>query len=97
MRLLCSIIRILISHVDRLRNHFPMRGRVAPQFVRHDLPRFLTMASQWPLEKTHCIITITLGLKIHIYCIATLIDCPPKVMLLAIDLHKYFVNVEVSP
>ncbi len=46
MRLLCPIILILLSTVDRLRHHLPMRYSIAAQLISHDLPGFAAMATQ---------------------------------------------------
>ena len=43
MRLLCPIILILLSTVDRLRNQLPMGDSIAAQFICHDLPGFAAM------------------------------------------------------
>jgi hypothetical protein len=71
-----------------------MRYAITTQFVSHDLPGFLTMASQQTPEEALCSSPITLCLKVHINHFAILIDCPPEVMLLAIDLYEDFVNEE---
>ena len=44
MGLLCPIILILLSTVDRFRNQLPMSNTIAAQFVSHDLPGFTAMA-----------------------------------------------------
>jgi hypothetical protein len=46
MRLLCSIILILLSAVDRFWDQFALSNAIAAQFVGNDLPRLAAMASQ---------------------------------------------------
>jgi len=48
---------------------------------------------QWLEEALRCN-TITLGLKINIYYLTIFVDCSPQIMLLAIDLHEDFIDVE---
>jgi len=45
MGLLCPIILILLSAMDRLRNQFLMSNAIAAQFFGYDLPRLVAMAS----------------------------------------------------
>jgi len=46
------------------------------------------------LEEPFSCCAITLALQVHIDHFAILIHCPPKVMLLAIDLDEDFIDVE---
>jgi len=43
VRLLCPIIFILLSAVDRLRDQFTMGNSVASQLIRHDLSELPSM------------------------------------------------------
>lgn len=52
------------------------------------------MASQQTLEEAFSRSTISFGLKIHIYHFTILVHGSPKVRLLAIDLHKHFIDEE---
>ena len=45
MRLLCSIVLIPLSTVDRLGDQLPMRYTIAPQFLRNYLPGIPAMVS----------------------------------------------------
>ena len=87
MRLLCPVILILLRTVNRLGYQLTMSDTIASQLIGHDLSRFMTMASQKPLEEALCSRTISTGLKIHIHHIAILIHCSPQIVPLAIDLN----------
>ena len=52
------------------------------------------MAPQQPLEESLRSCTISLGLEIHINDFAILIHRSPDVVLLAINLHENFINLE---
>jgi hypothetical protein len=94
MRLLSPIILILFSAVYRLGNQLPMSNAITPQLVRHDLPGFSSMASYQTLEEPLSRNAITLCLQKDINHFAVLINCPPQVMLFAVDFDKDFVDVE---
>ena len=66
MRLLCSIILILLSAVDRVRNQFPMSNTIAAQLVSHDLPRLTTVTPYQTVEEVLSRNPIPLGLEINI-------------------------------
>ena len=38
MGLLCSIVRIPVIYIDRIRNQFPVSNAITAQLIRHDLP-----------------------------------------------------------
>ena len=46
MGLLCSIILVLLSAVNRVGNQLTMRDSITTQFVGNDLPGLAAMASQ---------------------------------------------------
>ena len=46
MELLCSIILVLLSAVDRFWDQLPMGNTITPQFVDNDLPGLAAMAAQ---------------------------------------------------
>ena len=71
-----------------------MSDTIASQFIRHDLPGFTSTRPQQALEEAFRSLTIPFALKIHINHFTILIHNPPEVVLLAIDLHEYFVDVE---
>jgi hypothetical protein len=80
--------------MNRFRDNLTVGYWIATQFVRNNLPQFTTMTSQYPFEKAFCRCSISKGLQEYIYHLAVLINCPPEVMLLTVDLHKYFIDVE---
>ena len=94
MRLLCSIIFILFSTVDRLGNQFSVRNTVTTEFVCYDFSRLPTMRLEQPFEKTLCCSTIALGLEKYINHFSILINCSPQIVLLLSYFHKYFINIE---
>lgn len=67
---------------------------VATRFVRHNLPGFTAMISQYTPEEPLCSRAIPLCLKIHIDDVTILFHSSPQVAPLAVDLHEDFVNVE---
>ncbi len=71
-----------------------MSNAITSQFISHDLSGFATVTSQQTLEKPFSRSTVTLCLQVHINHVPVLIYGPPKIMLLAIDFHEDFVNVE---
>ena len=71
-----------------------MRNTITTQLVSHDLPGLAAMASQQPFEEAFRRRTITPGLEKDINDIAILIHSPPEVVLLAVDPHEDFVDVE---
>jgi hypothetical protein len=94
MRLLCSVILILLSAVNRLGDQLKMCNSIALQLIRHDLSGFAVMVPQQASEKAFSRSPIPFGLKIHINDFSILIDRSPQVLLLAIDLHEDFIDVE---
>ena len=80
--------------LNRSWDNLPVGYWIATQFIRHDLPRLPAMSpEQTPEEPLRCS-AIPLGLKIHINDIAILINSPPEIMLLAVDLYKDLIKVE---
>ena len=71
-----------------------MRDAITSQLIGHYFPGFPFMIFQQALEKTLCCLAITPPLKKHVNHLTILIDCTPKVVLLALDLHKYFIDEE---
>jgi len=94
MGLLDSIVGILVIHMITLRVHFPAGNTIATQFVGHDHPTLTIVVSYEPPEEALGSRTISASLKEHINYIPVLIDRPPQIVLLAIDLHEDFINVE---
>jgi hypothetical protein len=52
------------------------------------------MNLQQPLEKTFCSLAITPVLEKHVNHLTILIDCTPKIVLPALDLHKDLIDEE---
>ncbi|MFT6958023.1 MAG: hypothetical protein ACJAYC_003039 [Halieaceae bacterium] len=80
--------------MDRLWNQLAVRHSITSQLIRHNFPGLPSMTPYQPLEKPPCRSTITSSLEKNIYNFAILVNRSPQVMLLAIDLHKDFVDVE---
>ena len=94
MRLLCTIIGVLIGDMDRFGYHFPVSYTVTSQFIRHDLSGFALVTLYQPPEEALSSSPIPFGLKIYIDDLTILVHGPPQIVLLAVDLHKNFINVE---
>ena len=71
-----------------------MHDRITAQFFCHDLCRIVAVSHQQSLEEPISHSSSRIFLQIHINNLTILTDCPPKIMLLAIDLHEYFSDVE---
>ena len=80
--------------MDNLRDQLPVSYSITAQLVSLDLSGFTAIISQQPPEKSLRSGTITLCLEKYINNFAILVNSPPQVMLLAIDLHKDFIDVE---
>ena len=94
MGLLSPIVGILAGVMNGIRNYFPVRHSIAPQFICHDLSGFTSMAPYQSLEEALGRSPIPASLQIYIYYLAVLVNCAPEVMLLAIDLDEDFIDVE---
>jgi hypothetical protein len=94
MRLLCPVILILLSTVNRIGHHFPLGYEVATQLIRHDLPWLSATGSHQPPEEALCCCTISPSLQKYINHFAILINSPPQVMPLAVYLDEDIVDVE---
>jgi hypothetical protein len=64
------------------------------QLIGHDLPGFTAIGSDQTLEEAFSSGTISLCLEINVNYFSVLIDRPPQVVLLSIDLYEHFINVE---
>jgi len=67
---------------------------VASQLVRHDLSGLATTTPYKPFKEAFCGCAISASLQINIYHFSILINSPPQILLLAIDLHENLINVE---
>ena len=64
--LLCPIVRVLLSAVDRVGNQLPMGNAITTQFIRHDFPEFVVIIPQQASKETLRSSTIPFSLQIHI-------------------------------
>lgn len=71
-----------------------MRNTIASQLVCNDLPGFSAMPAQQTFEESPCGGPIPASLRKHVDYLTILTDGAPEVMLFAIDLREYFINVE---
>jgi hypothetical protein len=94
MWLLRSIVRILRRIVDDLGHQFPMGDTITAQFIGHDLSGLTAMWPEQPPEEAFGCSAISLGLEIYINDFTVLIYSAPKIVLLAIYLYEYFINVK---
>ena len=79
------------------RHDFSFRRAVALELIRDDHARHvLKTLQQLAEESLRCFLT-SLTLHQNIKDIAILIDGPPQIMLLALDLQKHFIQVPFSP
>ena len=71
-----------------------MCDTITSQLIGHNFSGLPLVILQQALEKTLCSLAITPLLKKHVNHLTILIDCTPKIVLLALDLHKYFIDEE---
>ena len=71
-----------------------MSNTITAQFIRHDLPGFAAIIPYQPFEEALSRSSVPLSLKADINHLAILINSAPQVVLLTIDLHEHFVEVE---
>jgi len=77
MRLLCPVILILLSTVNRAGHHFPLGYGVTTQLIRHDLPWLSATGSHQLPEEALCCCTISPGLQKYINNFSILINGSP--------------------
>jgi hypothetical protein len=94
MRLLRPIILTLFGTVNGLGHKLTMCNAVAAQLVSHNLPGFAAMCPEQAPEEPFRSGAIPFRLEIHINYFAILVNCPPKIVLLAVDFDEDFVDVE---
>jgi hypothetical protein len=92
MRKFRTVIGILRCVMNRIGNEFTVGDPVATQLVCHYLPWFITMCPQQSFEKVLSSLAIPTSLEKHIDHLTVLIDCTPEIVLLTMDLHKYYIN-----
>ena len=69
-----------------------MSGAIASRLVSHDLPGLTAVISQSPLEEPLCCSVIPLRFEKYIHHVTVLVDGPPQIMLLTIDLDENLVD-----
>jgi hypothetical protein len=90
MRKFGSVIGILLSIVPDIWGYRTMRYSIAAQFVCNNLPGH-TAGPKKTSKETFGGLSIPSFLQININNLAILINCTPKVVLLAVDLHENLV------
>jgi hypothetical protein len=93
MRVFSSIIGTLIHQVKRLRHQLLVGHRIAAQLVRDNLSGPTVMRLQQAPEEAFRRLSIAPGLQINICNVAILVDRPPKIVLLAVDLYEHLVDI----
>ena len=78
----------------RFWDHFAMSHAIALQLVSHDLPGLGTMAGYQTVKESFSCGPISLDLQIYVNNFTILIYSPPQIMLFAIDLNEYYIDVE---
>jgi hypothetical protein len=94
MGLLGPVVGILGIIMNNSGHQLTTSNAIAAQFICHNLSRLIAMTAQQPLEEALRGCAVPTSLEKHINDFTILIDCSPKVMLLAIDLHEDFVDVK---
>lgn len=67
---------------------------IATKLSSRDFLGFVTVTPEQPPEESLRCSSIPSGLEIHINNLAVLVHSPPEKMLLPINLHKDFINVQ---
>jgi hypothetical protein len=65
-----------------------MSNTIASQFIGNNLSGFSTLIARYSPEKLLCSSSISLGLKLDINYFTALVNSPPQIVLLAVDLYK---------
>jgi len=94
VRLLCPIFDTAFYNVDGPVNQLSICDIIAAQLVCHDLPGFPDMAPSYTIEEALGCSAVTSYLQVYINRLTVLIYCTPKVVLLAIDPSRYFIDVK---
>jgi hypothetical protein len=92
MRLLRPIVRVTISNMDRFKKQRLMSNTITSQFVSHNIAGFASTTAQQSLEKAFSCCAITLSLQKDINDLTILINSPPEIVLLAVNLYEDLVN-----
>ena len=92
MRLLCPIVRVLISYMDGIRYHLPMRDPITPQLVRHALPGLITVCFQQAFEEAFGSSSLPPNLQKHTNNFTILVNGAPEIVLLPVDLDEDLID-----
>jgi len=80
--------------VDCIRHAFPVSNTVAPKLISDDTSRFITTHLQQALKETIRCLSISAALQEHVNHFPILVDCTPEIVLFALDLHEYLIEIE---
>jgi hypothetical protein len=94
VRELRSIVDVSGRIVNRIQEKLAVSNSVAPQIVGHYFSRLAAMRFEQTLEETYRCLSVSARLQKHIDHFTILIDRTPKIVLLALDLHKDFIYEE---
>ncbi len=94
MGLFSPIIRILVGYMECFGYDLSVSDAITAKLVGNDLPGLTLVTPNQSPEEPLCGSTVPSCLQIHINDLAVLIYGPPEIMLLAVDLHEYFVDEE---
>jgi hypothetical protein len=94
MRKFCPVIGVLGGVMGCIRDEFPVGNPVTPQLVCDDSSRFIAACSQQALEEVLCCLSVPTALYKHVHHFAVLVNCPPKIVLLPLNLDEDFVDKE---
>ena len=93
MRHFSPIVGILPRVVGHGRHDTPVRCRVAPQLVRHQLPRFASLPLEELAKEPFGRVGISMFLNEDVDHIPILVHGPPEIVPLALDVHEDFIQV----
>jgi hypothetical protein len=94
MRLLSPIIRVPIVVMGNIWHQLTMCNRIAPQFISKDFPGLSAMRLEQAPEEPLGRSAIPSGLEKYINYFAILVNSPPQIMLLAVDLDEDLIDKE---
>lgn len=93
MRNLTPIVRVASGVVIHGRHDVSVGGAVAPQLVRNQLPRLVPLPLQKLAEEPSGRAGIAISLYQDVDHVSVLIDSPPEIMPLSLDVHEELIQV----
>jgi hypothetical protein len=93
MRYLSAIVGITPCVVVHGRKDYPVRCRVAPQLVCHDATWLVLLSPQQLAKEPFGRAGIAMPLNEYVDYIPVLIDGPPEIVALTLDVHENFVQM----